>query len=169
MSHARATRTRNLGQQGHRCLLPTQQKPLVREKLSPFSQQAHVLKTPTVPTSRLLKWRHKRAGLVDCTLHGFRVKGDKQSVSMQTKRRSGILAGGLGLPLPHPQWALPKKCGDSQDRRGPGLRTHQWLLQGPWTDSCCRRLRDSLTSLPRRALMSWPWEALCEEHLCNQF
>ena len=28
--HARATRTRNLGQQGHRCPLPTQQKPLVR-------------------------------------------------------------------------------------------------------------------------------------------
>lgn len=37
-------------------------------------------------------------------------------------------------------------CRETCRQPGPAgvlTRTHQWLLQGPWTDSCCRRLQDS--------------------------
>lgn len=96
--------------------------------------------------------------------------GDKQSVSMQTKEKKWDLGWWAWASSASSQWALPRNV-ETARTGGVPARTHQWLLQGPWTDSCCRRLGDNMTSLPRRALMSWPWEALCERKncLCNQF
>lgn len=82
-----------------------------------FSQQPMCSGASTVPTSRL-KWRHKRAGLVDCTLHGFRVQGQAKRF-MQTKEKKWDLGWWAWASSASSSMGSAKKCGDSQDRRVP--------------------------------------------------
>ena len=120
-----------------------------------FSQQAYVLRSPHFTAAKVEAQESRPHGPHGSTASGS--SGQPKCFYADKRAEAGSWLVGLGFLCLVLLNGLCRETWRQPGSAGVPARTHQWLLQGPWTDSCCRRLQDSSTSLPRRALMSWPW------------
>ena len=104
-------------------------------------------------------------------LHGFRVQWTTKVFLCRQKSRSGVLAGGLGLPLPRPsQWALQRNVETA--RIGGGPSTYPSVVAPRSLDrQLLQASSGQLDLTSQKSSHELALEALCEEeeHLCDQF